>query len=76
LNAHCRFGSGGQLEIKLIAYTNNGADAETLIKDPDTEMNQAKENGRQGYQFFELMTNVRASEAEIHQKRFAAHQML
>ena len=35
---------------------------ETLIKNADTAMYQAKENGRQSYQFFKPAMNVRAVE--------------
>ena len=45
-------------------YPDDGDDAETLIKNADTAMYQAKENGRQGYQFFLPAMNVRAVERQ------------
>ena len=39
-------------------------DAETLIKNADTAMYQAKENGRQSYQFFKPAMNARAVERQ------------
>jgi EAL domain-containing protein (putative c-di-GMP-specific phosphodiesterase class I) len=39
-------------------------DAETLITNVDTAMYQAKENGRQSYQFFKPAMNVRAVERQ------------
>ncbi len=39
-------------------------DAETLIKNADTAMYQAKENGRQSFQFFKPAMNVRAVERQ------------
>jgi diguanylate cyclase (GGDEF)-like protein/PAS domain S-box-containing protein len=38
--------------IGVSVYPDDGLDAETLIKNADTAMYQAKENGRQSYQFF------------------------
>jgi diguanylate cyclase (GGDEF)-like protein/PAS domain S-box-containing protein len=50
--------------IGLSVYPNDGLDAETLIKNADTAMYQAKENGRQGYQFFKPAMNIRAVERQ------------
>jgi EAL domain-containing protein (putative c-di-GMP-specific phosphodiesterase class I) len=45
-------------------YPDDGLDAETLIKNADTAMYQAKETGRQGYRFFKASMNVRAVERQ------------
>jgi diguanylate cyclase (GGDEF)-like protein/PAS domain S-box-containing protein len=50
--------------IGISIYPDDGLDAETLIKNADTAMFQAKENGRQIYQFFEPAMNVRAVERQ------------
>jgi diguanylate cyclase (GGDEF)-like protein/PAS domain S-box-containing protein len=50
--------------IGVSVYPDDGRDAETLIKNADTAMYQAKENGRQSYQFFKPDMNVRAVERQ------------
>ena len=46
--------------IGVSIYPDDGLDSETLIKNADTAMYQAKENGPQSYQFFKPAMNVRA----------------
>jgi len=46
--------------IGVSVYPDDGLDAETLIKNADTAMYQAKENGHPCYQFFTPALNVRA----------------
>lgn len=50
--------------IGVSVYPDDGLDVETLIKNADTAMYQAKENGRQSYQFFKPAMNVRAVERQ------------
>ena len=50
--------------IGISVYPDDGLDAETLIKNADTAMYQAKENGRQSCQFFKPAMNVRAVERQ------------
>jgi diguanylate cyclase (GGDEF)-like protein/PAS domain S-box-containing protein len=50
--------------IGISVYPDDGIDAETLIKNADTAMYQAKENGHQSYQFFKPAMNVRAVERQ------------
>jgi len=51
--------------IGVSIYPHDGRDAASLIKNADTAMYQAKENGRQTYQFFEPAMNVRAVERQV-----------
>jgi diguanylate cyclase (GGDEF)-like protein len=50
--------------IGVSIYPDDGLDAETLIKNADTAMYQAKTNGRQSYQFFKPAMNVQAVERQ------------
>jgi len=68
--------------IGVSVSPDDGMDAETLIKNADTAMYQAKENGRQSYQFFKPAMNVRAVERQsieeslrraLERKEFALH---
>jgi diguanylate cyclase (GGDEF)-like protein/PAS domain S-box-containing protein len=68
--------------IGVSLYPDDGLDAETLIKNADTAMYQAKENGRQTYQFFKSEMNVKAVERQsieedlrraLERKEFSLH---
>ncbi len=50
--------------IGVSVYPDDGLDAETLIKNADTAMYQAKENGRQSFKFFKPAMNVKAVERQ------------
>jgi len=50
--------------IGLSIYPDDGLNAETLIKNSDIAMYQAKENGRQTYEFFTPAMNARAVERQ------------
>ncbi|MDB5550987.1 MAG: hypothetical protein JWL86_971 [Rhizobium sp.] len=50
--------------IGVSVYPDDGLDAASLIKNADTAMYQAKENGRQNYQFFKPAMYVRAMERQ------------
>jgi diguanylate cyclase (GGDEF)-like protein len=50
--------------IGVSVYPEDGQDADTLIKNADTAMYQAKENGRQKFQFFKPAMYARAVERQ------------
>ena len=50
--------------IGISTYPDNGEDAETLIKNADTAMYHAKENGRDNCQFFRPDMSLRAVERQ------------
>ena len=50
--------------IGVTTYPDDGQDAEILIKNADMAMYQAKQEGRNKYQFFEKSMNVRAVERQ------------
>jgi diguanylate cyclase (GGDEF)-like protein/PAS domain S-box-containing protein len=50
--------------IGLSVFPDDGLNAETLIKNADTAMYQAKESGRRRYQFFKPSMNARAVERQ------------
>ena len=51
--------------IGVSVFPDDGLNEETLIKNADTAMYQAKEHGRQSYQFFKPAMNVRAVERQF-----------
>ena len=68
--------------VGVSLYPDDGLNAETLIKNADTAMYQAKENGRQTYQYFKPAMNVRAVERQsleeslrraLERQEFAVH---
>jgi diguanylate cyclase (GGDEF)-like protein/PAS domain S-box-containing protein len=50
--------------IGISIYPEDGEDAETLIKNADTAMYHAKENGRNQFQFFTAEMNLKAVERQ------------
>ena len=50
--------------IGVSVYPDDGMNAETLAKNAETAMYQAKEKSRQGYQFFKPAMNERAAERQ------------
>ncbi len=68
--------------IGVSVYPDDGFDAETLVKNADTAMYQAKESGHQSYKFFKPAMNVRAVERQsieeslrraLERKEFSVH---
>jgi GGDEF domain-containing protein len=58
--------------IGVSIYPDDGMDADTLIQNADIAMYQAKEDGRQGYRFFEPEMNARAVERQFIEESLAA----
>lgn len=52
------------VSIGIVTYPDDGTDAETLLKNADFAMYDAKNNGRNNYQFFKPDMNVRAMERQ------------
>jgi diguanylate cyclase (GGDEF)-like protein/PAS domain S-box-containing protein len=50
--------------IGISSYPDNGEDAETLIKNADSAMYHAKQNGRNNYQFFQPDMSLNAVERQ------------
>ncbi len=68
--------------VGISIYPDDGLDAETLIRNADTAMYQAKENGRHCWRFFTPVMNVRAVERQsleeglrraLERREFALH---
>jgi len=53
---------GTSFSIGISVYPNDGVDASTLMKNADTAMYHAKENGRNTYRFFTEAMNANAME--------------
>lgn len=51
--------------IGISIYPADGADAETLLKNADTAMYHAKEEGRNNFQFFRSAMNIRSVERQL-----------
>lgn len=51
--------------IGISVYPADGQDAETLIKNADTAMYQAKKKGRNNFQFFKNEMNIKAVERQL-----------
>jgi diguanylate cyclase (GGDEF)-like protein/PAS domain S-box-containing protein len=52
------------LSVGISIYPDDGTDAETLVKNADIAMLNAKDNGRNNYQFFRPAMNERALERQ------------
>jgi diguanylate cyclase (GGDEF)-like protein len=64
--AHCIDGHEFRVttSIGVSIYPDDGLDAETLVKNADTAMYEAKEKGRQCYRFFTPAMNLRTVEPQ------------
>ena len=81
---HCIGGQDLNIDgsIGVSIYPEDGADADTLIKNADTAMYHAKESGRNSVQFFKPEMNVKAVERQslegslrraLERKEFSLH---
>jgi diguanylate cyclase (GGDEF)-like protein len=70
------------VSVGIATYPDDGTETETLMKNADFAMYEAKENGRNNYKFFKPAMNVRAIERQsletglrqaIEQKEFLLH---
>jgi len=70
------------VSIGVCVYPDDGQDTQSLIKNADTAMYQAKENGRHSYQFFKPSMNTWAEERQsieeslrvaLERREFALH---
>ena len=52
------------VSIGIVAYPDDGAEVETLLKNADFAMYQAKDSGRDNFQFFKPAMNLRAIERQ------------
>ena len=62
--------------IGVSVYPGDGQDAETLIKNADTVMYQAKENGRMTYQFFTLAMSSSGKGRLVHKEGVPCDQLM
>ena len=67
--------SSASSSIGIVTYPDDAVDAETLLKNADFAMYQAKDSGRNNYQFFKSDLNVTALERQAveHGLRHAIH---
>ncbi|MBS1209261.1 MAG: hypothetical protein H6R19_1659 [Proteobacteria bacterium] len=70
---------GTSFSIGIAVFPHDGVDADTLMKNADTAMYHAKENGRNTYRFFTEAMNANAQDrlqVETHLRRALEHNQL